>query len=197
MFKARPALAALALLLLFGHAAARPRQTGAGVVAELLAQLRTTEWRGPQAVASPLAWDFGFNEPMQKILDVGAPAQDALIEALKDPALRDKAIILLGGVGDERAVGPIIAAMVDKKGLKRTPNAARINLAADIALTNITVADVIWHYGGGVVSTAPPPDSKARWAKWWKKNRGSFTVRGITRDRRYSNYPNYGIYRTP
>jgi hypothetical protein len=198
MFHARTSLAALALLLLFTYAAdARPRQDGGQGVAELVAQLRKTPWRGPQAVASPLEWDFGFTEPMKNILEVGAPAQDVLIEALKDPSVRDQAIILLGGVGDERAVGPIISAMIDKKDLKRTPNAARINLAADIALTNITVADVIWHYGGGVVRAGAPADSKGRWSKWWKKNRDAFTVRGITRDRRYSNYPNYGIYRTP
>jgi hypothetical protein len=188
----------MALILLVSHAAAKPaRQAGGQSVTELVGQLRTTPWRGPQAVASPLEWDFGFTEPMQKILDIGAPAQDALIEALKDTAVRDKAIILLGGVGDERAVGPIIAAMVEKKDLKRTPNAVRINLAADIALTNITVADVIWNYGGGVVRTDPLADSKGRWVKWWKKNGAAFTVRGVTHDRRYSNYPNYGLYRTP
>ena len=33
--------------------------------------------------------------------------------------------------------------------------------------------------------------------KWWKKNAGNFAVRSITLSRRYSNYPNYGIYKQP
>jgi hypothetical protein len=85
--------------------------------------------------------------------------------------------------------------MIAKKDLKSTPDSEKINLAANIALTNITVADVIWHYGGGVVRIDPPGDSKERWKKWWKKNEGSFAVKSITRSRNYSNYPNYGIYK--
>jgi len=30
---------------------------------------------------------------------------------------------------------------------------------------------MIWHYGGGVVQTQPPKDSKERWVKWLKNNR--------------------------
>lgn len=190
-------LAVSALILVVTHGAGAHAQSADQNVESLIRELRAHPWRGPQAVASPLAWDFGFTPPMLKILEVGPPAQEALIKALKDPAVTDQAIILLGGLGDERAVGPIIEAMVDKKHLKRNPRAARINLAANIALTNITVADVIWHYGGGVVRTDPPSDSKRRWTEWWGKNHEGFTVRGITRDRRYSNYPNYGIYRQP
>lgn len=189
--------AASVLALAVSHEAMPRAQTKGQNVESLVRELREHPWRGPQAVASPLEWDFGFTAPMLKILEIGPPAQGALIEALKDLSIRDQAIILLGGLGDERAVGPIIDAMVDKKHLGRNPEAARVNLAANIALTNITVADVIWHYGGGVVRTDPPPDSKRRWEKWWEKNRPGFTARGITRDRRYSNYPNYGIYRQP
>ena len=189
-------LTASALLLtLFVAAPAQPRSRQD--VKTLIAELRTHPWGGPHAVASPLAWDFGFTPPMLKILEVGPPAQRALIEALKDPVIKHQAIILLGGLGDERAVGPIIAVMADEQTHRREPAAARTNLAANIALTNITVADVIWHHGGGIVRTDPPPDSKRRWAAWWEKNRARFTVRGITRSRRYSNYPNYGIYRQP
>lgn len=197
MLSAKRLLVALVLGLVF-VTAARPRaQSDEGRMKALIEELRAHPWRGPQAVASPLEWYFGFTPPMLKILEVGAPAQDALIEALKDPALRDRAIILLGGVGDERAVGPIIEAMADKKRFEREPGAALTNLAANIALTNITVADVIWHHGGGVVQTAPPPDSKERWQKWWKKSRAGFTAKSAPHDRRYSNYPNYGIYRQP
>jgi|KBSSwiStaDraftv2_1062776.scaffolds.fasta_scaffold245268_1 hypothetical protein len=55
---------------------------------------------------------------------------------------------------------------------------------------------MIWHYGGGVVQTQPPKDSKERWVKWLKNNR-NFAVKTITHSRNYSNYPNYGIYKQP
>jgi hypothetical protein len=163
---------------------------------ELIAELRKHPWPGPRPVAIPLEWDFQFTEPMLKILDVGPPAQDALIESLRDPEVKAQAIILLGGVGDERAVGPIIDAMVGGN-QKSSPRAEQVNLSANIALTNITAAEVIWHHGGGVVETRPPADSKRRWHRWWKKNKNTFTVKGSTTDRRYSNYPNYGVYKQP
>jgi hypothetical protein len=164
-------------------------------VRELIAELRKHPWPGPRPVAIPLEWDFQLTEPMLKILDLGSPAQDALIESLRDPEIKNQAIILLGGVGDESAVGPIINAMAGRGNPKSSPEAERTNLSANIALTNITAADVIWHHGGGVVETKPPADSKKRWERWWKKNKETFTVKGSGLDRRYSNYPNYGIYK--
>jgi hypothetical protein len=165
-------------------------------IPNLIRELRTHRWEGPYPIASPLQWDLQLTEPMRELLDIGPPAQRYLIDNLKNAAIKDQVIILLGGVGDERAVEPIINAMVRQKDLKSNPNSERINLAANIALTNITVADVIWHYGGGVVQTQPPKDSKERWMKWWKKNR-NFAVKTITHSRNYSNYPNYGIYKQP
>lgn len=164
-------------------------------IRNLINELRSQRWEGAYPVTIPLSWDLQLTEPMRRILEIGPSAQDALLENINDPLIKAQIIILLGGVGDERSVGPIIKNMVAKKDLKSTPDSEKINLAANIALTNITVADVIWHYGGGVVMTDPPADSKERWKKWWKKNEGSFAVRNITRSRKYSNYPNYGIYK--
>ena len=132
---------------------------------------------------------------MQKILNIGTPSQNALLEKLDDAAIKAQVIILLGGVGDERAVGPIIDAMVARRDVASTPDAVKINLAANLALTNITVADVIWHHGGGIEIRRCPDNPKECWAAWWKKNRAAFSVKGITQSRRYTNYPNYGIYR--
>ena len=164
-------------------------------VRSLIIELRKQKWEGFGAVSNPLLWDFQWTEPMRRILEIGAPAQNALLENIDDASIKDQIIVLLGGVGNERAVGPIIKNMVAKKDLKATPNSDRINLVANIALTNITVADVIWHYGGGIVQIEPPEDSKERWTKWWKENESSFAVKNITRSRRYTNYPNYGIYK--
>lgn len=162
---------------------------------ELIAELRKHPWPGPRPVAIPLEWDFQFTEPMLKILEVGRPAQDTLIESLRDPEIKAQAIILLGGVGDERAVGPIIDAMAGGRSRKSSAGTEQVNLPANIALTNITAAEVIWHHGGGVVETKPLADSKKRWERWWKKNKDTFTVKDSVTDRRYSNYPNYGVYK--
>jgi hypothetical protein len=177
---------------IFSQAAAKDEN-----LRSLVGELRNHKWEGPYAVTIPLHWDLQLTEPMRRILEIGPSAQDVLIESIKDPLIKDQVIILLGGIGDERSVGPIVDAMIAKKYLKATPNSEQINLAANIALTNITVADVIWHHGGGVVQIDPPEDSKERWMKWWRKNERTFTVKGITDSRNYSNYPNYGIYKQP
>ena len=161
----------------------------------LICELRNHKWEGAYADTIPLHWDLQLTEPMRRILEIGPAAQPALIESINDPLIKDQIIILLGGVGDERSVGPIVNAMIRKKDLKASPNSEQINLAANSALTNITVADVIWHHGGGVVRIDPPQDSKERWLKWWKKNENTFAVNRIAESRNYSNYPNYGIYR--
>ena len=194
-----PKQLALTLLLIAVSATYAFAQTTAKdqEVRSLINELRNHPWEGAYAMTIPLQWDLQLTEPMKRILEIGAPAQEALIENINDPLIKDQIIILLGGVGDERSVGPIIENMIGKKALKSTPKSEQINLAANIALTNITVADVIWHYGGGVVQIDPPVDSKERWVKWWKKNKASFAVKSITRSRNYSNYPNYGIYKQP
>lgn len=164
-------------------------------IQRLISELQRQRWEGPYAATIPLSWDLRLTEPMRRILEIGTPAQDILIENIRHSLIKDQIIILLGGVGDERSIGPIINNMIGKRDLKSSPESEKINLVANIALTNITVADVIWHRGGGIVKIDPPKDSKERWTKWWKKNEGTFSVKGVTHSRNYSNYPNYGIYR--
>lgn len=160
----------------------------------LISELYTYPWAGAENNCSPMCWDFQFTQPMQKILKIGSAAQNVLIENLDDENIKDQVIILLGGVGDERAVAPIIKAMIAKNSIKKTPNAERINLSANLALTNITVSEVIWHHGGGIEFRKCPDNPKECWQEWWKKNKSTFTVKGITQSRNYSNYPGYGIY---
>ena len=113
----------------------------------LISGLYIHPWAGAENYCSPMCWDFQFTEPMQKILKIGSTTQNTLLENLNDEKIKDQVIILLGGVGDERAVAPIINAMIAKDSIKQTPNAERINLSANLALTNITVSEVIWHHG--------------------------------------------------
>ena len=161
----------------------------------LIAEMYTQPWEGAENSCSPMCWNFHFTGPMQKILEMGPRAQNALLAKLNDPAIKDQAIILLGGLGDESAVGPIIDAMVGKDEIAATPNAQKINLAAVLALTNITVAEVTWHHGGGIEVRKCPENPKECWAEWWQKNRATFKVKEIKQSRRYSNYPNYGIHK--
>lgn len=171
------------------------QETSKDVITQtLISELYTHPWAGAENNCSPMCWDFRFTQPMQKILEIGSAAQDALIENLDDENIKDQTIILLGGVGDERAVAPIIKAMIAKNSIKKTPNAERINLSANLALTNITVSEVVWHHGGGIEVRRCPDNPKECWQEWWKKNKSAFTVKGITQSRNYSNYPGYGIH---
>jgi hypothetical protein len=161
----------------------------------LIAELYTHSWLGAENSCSPTCWNFNFTEPMLKILEEGSSAQALLLEKINDPQIKDQVIILLGGVGDERAIAPIIRAMVVKNKIAITPNAERINLTANLALTNITAADVIRHHGGGIEVRRCPKNPKECWVEWWKKNEATFAAKGIKQSRRYSNYPDYGIYK--
>ena len=75
-------------------------------VQDLIAELYTHPWLGPENSCSPMCWNFQFTQPMLKILKRGRQAQTALIEKLHDSAIKDQVIILLGGIGDEQAVSP-------------------------------------------------------------------------------------------
>ena len=174
-----------------------PESSNNSEAQKLIAELYTHPWEGAENSCSPMCWNFHFTEPMLKIIAMGPPAQNALLAKLDDPAMKDQAIILLGGLGDERAVGPIIDAMVDKDDFSVTPNAQKINLAAVLALTNITVAEVTWHHGGGEEVRKCPQNLKECWTEWWQNNQSTFKVKEIKQSRRYSNYPNYGIYKQP
>ena len=161
----------------------------------LISQLYQNHWRGAKIIGeSPTQWDFSLTEPMKKILEVGKSAQGVLLENINNQDIKDQIIFLLGGVGDEKSVEPIINAMISKSKTDITRDAKKINRAANLALTNITVADVIWHYGGGIVIERCRDNAKECWEKWWKQNKQSFTVKEIKQSRNYSNYPGYGIY---
>jgi hypothetical protein len=164
-------------------------------VQNLIAELYTHPWEGAENSCSPMCWNFHFTEPMLRIIEIGPPAQSALLAKLDDPAIKDQAIILLGAVGDERAVGPIIDAMIGKDEIRVTASPQKINLAAVLALTNITAAEVTWHHGGGIEVRKCPENPKECWSEWWQHNKTTFAVKKVKQNRRYSNYPNYGIYK--
>ena len=162
---------------------------------DLIQSLHKQAWPGATNSSNPARWMFKFTAPMQALLDLGSDAQESLIKALTDEEIPDQAIILLGGVGDERAVTPIIEAMKSATSDPILDRRRRTLLAGNLALTNITVSDVIWHHGGSIPFPRCSSDPAACWAAWWEQNAATFRVRDIKQSRRYTNYPNYGVYR--
>jgi hypothetical protein len=159
----------------------------------LIDQLRLYPWKGPENFTRPIHWVFNFTDPMRKILEIGPQAQTLLLHHLKEEAIKDQVIILLGGVGNLRSIMPIIDAMADGNEQMSNAAAKKTNLAANLALTNITAAEVIWHRGGGIPLENCPDDPQSCWSAWWKRNKNHIQKETAV-NRNYSNYPNYGIY---
>jgi hypothetical protein len=159
----------------------------------LVAQLKVVPWRGPENHCTPMCWDFAFTDPMVKILEAGRGAQEVLLHHIGDQNIQDQIVMLLGGVGNENAISPIIQTMTGGNDTKDNVRSKLLNLVGNLALTNLTVSEVIWHHGGGVSLDQCPDNPKSCWSKWWLEHKDAFKV-GIAGDRLYSNYPNYGIY---
>ena len=165
-------------------------------IRELIEELRSNQWTQPVNTSNPTVWDFHFTPPMIQILQAGPAAQDVLLEYINDPQIKDQIIFLLGGVGDGKAVKSIIEAMATPDEASGSVYARRVNLAANLALTNITVGDIIWHHGGGITIDGCPDNPKSCWSSWWLEHNDTFDI-SHTPKRRYSNYPDYGIYQNP
>ena len=168
-------------------------EVSASEIEALVSQLKATPWRGPENYFSPACWDFAFTDPMKKILQAGHRAQDILLRHLGDRDVKDQVVMLLGGVGDESAIAPIIQTMADSQGPLPEEQARRLNLAANLALTNLTVSDVIWSQSGGVPFDHCPDTPKLCWSKWWAAHEDTFRV-GVAGNQLNTNYPSYGIY---
>jgi hypothetical protein len=168
--------------------------TSSAEIEGLVDQLRLYPWEGHRNFTSPIHWVFNFTDPMRKILETGSAAQEILLRHLNDEGTKDQIIALLGGVGDARSIEPIIHAMADEEEQRADPAAKKMNLVANITLTNITAAEVIWHRGGGIPFAKCPNDPKACWSAWWNQNKDHIE-KEMDVSRNYSNYPNYGIYK--
>ena len=107
---------------------------------DLIQSLHKQAWSGATNLCNPACWMFNFTAPMQALLDLGSDAQESLIKALTDEEIRDQAIILLGGVGDERAMAPVIEAMKSATSDPILDRRRRTLLAGNLAFDK--------HYGG-------------------------------------------------
>jgi hypothetical protein len=162
-------------------------------IESLVNQLKVVPWRGPENYCSPLCWNFAFTDPMIQILQAGRGAQEVLLGHLSDQAIQDQVVMLLGGVGDENVIWPIIETLTDGNEAALDARSKRLNLIGNLALTNLTVSEVIWHHGGGITIPRCSDTVRSCWSKWWLDQKDSFKV-GVGGDRDYTNYPNYGIY---
>src|SRR4029077_6372550 len=162
-------------------------------IEQLVSQLKVVPWRGPENHCSPMCWDFAFTDPMVEILQAGHGAQDTLLHHISDQAIQDQIVMLLGGIGDENAIRPIIKPLTNGNDATKDPRSRRLILIGNLALTNLTVGDVIWHHGGGLSPDQCPASPRSCWSQWWLARKDFFKV-GVGGDRLYSNYPNYGIY---
>jgi hypothetical protein len=102
----------------------------------LVSQLKVVPWRGPENYCTPLCWNFAFTDPMIQILQAGIGAQEILFDHMSDQGIQDQVVMLLGGIGDERAIWPIIATLADGSAATLDTKSKRLNLIGNVALTN-------------------------------------------------------------
>lgn len=166
-------------------------------IERLLSQLYATPYEGPMVqTISPTCWRLGFTEPMEALLEMGPPAQGPLLSRISEPAIKDQVIMILGGLADEHAIGPIIKAMVPATRIETVPNSRQINLCASLALTNMTLAAITFGRSGGTIVWPCPDRPRECWASWWKDHEGTFIARGTKESRRYGSHTDFGIYIT-
>src|SRR2546423_7218589 len=84
-------------------------------IGNLVKELYKDPWEGSGAfrfcVSANFGWVVWLDGAMKRIIEMGPTAQETLLKKLSDPTIKDKVMILLGGLGDERVIGPIIDAM--------------------------------------------------------------------------------------
>ncbi|HWX40572.1 MAG TPA: hypothetical protein VN345_05425 [Blastocatellia bacterium] len=181
-----------------GIATAAQSGSSADEVERLLGEMSVLPYVGPYlTMVSPTVWELHFTRPMLRLLELGPAVQSHLLPRLSDPRIKDQVMMVLGGVGDEQAVGPIIEAMIPAAKAKLIPDSERINTCANLALTNLTQADVVWdHRAGGTIFLLCPNTPRECWAKWWEQNKRTFRTKDIHELRDYGYYPHKSRYQT-
>ncbi len=185
------AFAAVLMLAAAGSAQSRESFDAQRAVASL-AQF---EWKGAMTISeSPISWDFAVTPPMSQLLAAGADARPALQAELSNESILDQVLFLLGGVGDESSIDPILTAMGLAREKLSGERRERVLAAGSLALSNITGEPVVWWYSGGVVTRRCSDDPLDCWSAWWLANKASFRASDpVHRESRCR--PGYGLYR--
>lgn len=152
-------------------------------------QLKAFPWHGqPMEECNRGCWnDFAFTDAMIEILQAGRAAQSALLRHLSDESIEDQIVMLLGGVGDENAIQPIVETLTDGDDAVLDEKSKRLNMVGRAALRNLTVV------GAGSCEFLNHNTPRTCWSKWWLDHKNTFKE-DVLGFRRISEYPNYGIY---
>ena len=158
-------------------------------IEEKIGHLTIIPWRGePVEECNRGCWsDFVLTDAMVEILQVGRGAQSVLLRHLGDQSIADQIVMLLGGVGNENAIQPVLNTLSDGDDEVLGDRAKRLNLVGNVALTNLTLRDVVG-WGSGCEHTL-----KTCWLKWWADHKATFKEDAID-FRRVGDYPGFGIY---
>ena len=185
------ALAAVLMLAATGSAQSR----GTFDARRAVASLAQFDWKGATTISeSPVTWDFAVTPPMSKLLAAGADARPALLAELSNETILDQVLFLLGGVGDESSIDPILTAMGLAREKLSGERRERVLAAGSLALSNITGEPVVLWYGGGVVTRRCSDDPLDCWSAWWLANKASFRASDPAH-RESRCRPGYGLYR--
>jgi hypothetical protein len=176
-------------------AAASAQSRGSVEAQRVVASLAQYDWKGATTISeSPVSWDFAVTPPMNQLLAAGADARPALLAELSNEKVLDQVLFLLGGVGDESSIDPILTAMGLAREKLSGERRERVLAAGSVALSNITGEPVVWWYCGGVVTRRCSLDPLDCWSTWWLANKARFRASDPTH-RKSRCRPGYGLYR--
>jgi len=135
---------------------------------DLIAQLRTPAGKVRLGFwVNPGGPNFDSSPPMVKLVALGNPIEDLLVDALDDRGSRNEGAVVLGRVGDVDCVSPLIEHLVDKEGA----------LSADEELEYLCVVCALWWLTGQDIgidshdSEQYSTDVKDRWRQWHRRVR--------------------------
>jgi hypothetical protein len=69
---------------------------------------------------------------MVQILQAGTGAQEVLLRHVRDQTIQDQILMLLGGIGNERAIWPIIETLTDGNEAANDARSNRLNLVGNL-----------------------------------------------------------------
>jgi hypothetical protein len=141
-----------------------------GTVDDLIFQLQAPEGKVAFfGCINPGGPVFMFSAPMKKLAERGSAIQYRLLPHLKDPRIRNEIALILGEVGDKKAVPNLIDALPTKG-----------QLTDDEQFSTLCILDSMWRLTGmqlGISSKFQPkytPEFRARWQAWYLANKPFF-----------------------
>jgi hypothetical protein len=117
---------------------------------------------------------LAFTEPMLGLMRLGDRALPTLHRLLKDEAIQNEVVLVLGAIGDRTTVPLLIEAYPedDARGLQlEDPRRMKVTCFTH-ALTYLTAQPI----GRSRYGADCEPNNRKLWQRWWRENEGSFVV---------------------